>query len=92
MPFNERKEIISNLKMVDQVISFEDDDIGSCSNALTKVKNMYPSDEVVFCNGGDRSDSNIPEMSVEGISFEFSVGGSNKKNSSSWIPWSDNIT
>ena len=28
---------------------------------------------------------NIPEMEVEGINFEFSVGGEDKKNSSSWI-------
>ena len=28
---------------------------------------------------------NIPEMSVSGIEFLFSVGGDNKKNSSSWI-------
>ena len=85
MPFNERKEIISNLKMIDEVISFEDDNLGSCSNALIKIKKLHPNDEIIFCNGGDRSESNIPEMSVKGIIFQFSVGGNDKKNSSSWI-------
>ena len=85
MPFNERKEIIKNLSDVDQVISFEDDDIGSAKNALLKVKELYPTDKIAFANGGDRNKENIPEMSVDGVEFLFSVGGDDKKNSSSWI-------
>lgn len=85
MPFNERKAIIENLKMVDKVISFEDDKQGSCINALLDLKKIYPKDEIIFCNGGDRIKSNIPEMSVKDIKFKFSVGGDDKKNSSSWI-------
>ena len=85
MPFEERKSIIENLLCVDLVIDFEDDDIGSAANALTKVKDLYPKDHIVFANGGDRNKENIPEMSVDNITFEFNVGGSDKKNSSSWI-------
>ena len=85
MPFYERKEIISNLSVVDKVISFEDDDVGSAKNALIKIKEMYPEEKIVFANGGDRNKENIPEMSIEGIEFLFSVGGDDKKNSSSWI-------
>lgn len=85
MPFEERKTIIENLSSVDLVIDFEDDDEGSASNALIKVKEMYPEDHIVFANGGDRNKGNIPEMSVNGIEFAFSVGGDDKKNSSSWI-------
>ena len=85
MPFNERKSIIENLKKVDSVIDFDDDDHGSAINALLKVKEMYPDDQITFANGGDRNKDNIPEMSVEGIDFKFSVGGDDKKNSSSWI-------
>ena len=76
---------INNLNMVDSVISFDDDEIGSCSNALEKIKKMFPDDRIIFCNGGDRDKTNIPEMKIEGIEFEFAVGGSDKKNSSSWI-------
>jgi cytidyltransferase-like protein len=85
MPFQERKIIIENLSSVDSVIDFDDDDKGSATNALIKVKDMYPNDNIVFANGGDRNKENIPEMSVGGIEFLFSVGGDNKMNSSSWI-------
>lgn len=85
MPFDERKIIIENFKQVDSVIDFEDDQIGSASNALLKIKKMYPDDDITFANGGDRNKENIPEMLVSGINFKFSVGGDDKKNSSSWI-------
>ena len=85
MPFEERKAILKNIKNVDEVISFEDDKAGSCINALEKIKAKFPDDEIIFCNGGDRGKENIPEMSVKDITFEFSVGGDDKKNSSSWI-------
>ena len=85
MPFDERKSIIESISYVDEVIDFKDDTIGSCINALEKSKKLYPNDEIFFANGGDRNNTNIPEMSVNGIKFIFSVGGDNKKNSSSWI-------
>ena len=85
MPFEERKAILENIKNVDEVISFEDDKAGSCINALEKIKAKFPDHEIIFCNGGDRGKENIPEMSVKDITFEFSVGGDDKKNSSSWI-------
>jgi mannose-6-phosphate isomerase-like protein (cupin superfamily) len=46
---------------------------------------MFPEEDIAFANGGDRNKGNIPEMSVEGVEFIFSVGGDDKKNSSSWI-------
>jgi cytidyltransferase-like protein len=85
MPFEERKAIIENLSCVDFVINFEDDHLGSATNALIKVKELYPDDNIYFANGGDRNKGNIPEMSVDGVDFIFSVGGDDKKNSSSWI-------
>ena len=85
MPFEERSTIIKNLAMVDEVIDFEDDEFGSASNALIKIKESYPNGEIFFCKGGDRTKENIPEMQIEDINFEFGVGGEDKKNSSSWI-------
>lgn len=85
MPFEERLAIVSSINFVDEVIDFEDDNKGSCINALEKIKKEYPNDEIYFANGGDRNNSNIPEMSVDGIKFLFSIGGDDKKNSSSWI-------
>lgn len=85
MPFNERKTVLENLSCVDSVVDFEDDEVGSAINALEKVKELYPNDEIFFANGGDRDKNNIPEMSVNGINFLFGIGGDDKKNSSSWI-------
>ena len=85
MPFDERKNILMNLKGVDEVIEFDDDEIGSAMNALKKIRNKYPDTKITFCNGGDRGKDNIPEMSIENIEFKFGVGGDDKKNSSSWI-------
>jgi cytidyltransferase-like protein len=85
MPLHERKSIIESIKYVDEVISFEDDEKGSCINALEAIKKTYPNEDIYFANGGDRDKKNIPEMSVSGINFLFSVGGDDKKNSSSWI-------
>ena len=85
MPFEERKIILENLICVDQVIDFEDDDLGSCINALKSIKKMFPNDEIIFANGGDRNKENIPEMTEEGIQFLFGIGGNFKRNSSSSI-------
>ncbi len=85
MSFNERKKIIENLSMVDEVIDFEDDTMGSATNAILKVKNLYPDDEIIFCNGGDRNRNNITEMKIDNVDFIFGVGGDDKINSSSTI-------
>ena len=83
--FKERALILSKLSMVDHVIGFKDDKIGSCTNALEKIKKKYKNDKIIFANGGDRNIKNIPEMIVDKIDFAFGVGGSEKINSSSSI-------
>ena len=85
LPFKERKIILENLQVVDEVMNFKDDNLNSCINGLTKIKKKYSKDEIIFCNGGDRGKNNTPEMKVSGIDFIFGVGGNDKKNSSSWI-------
>lgn len=86
MSFKERYSIVDAIKGVDLAISFDDSD-GSAKDAIRIVRDMYPNDEIVFANGGDRTKENIPEMSVNdtNISFVFGVGGEDKMNSSSWI-------
>ena len=57
---------------------------------------IYPSpvERIIFCNGGDRTEDNIPELNFQPIAsrpedkdpiveFVFGVGGTDKKNSSS---------
>jgi cytidyltransferase-like protein len=84
MPAVERLAVIENLRMVDHCILFNDDD-GSGIEAIRNVQMLYPKDEIIFANGGDRTADNIPEMVFDDVEFAFGVGGEDKKNSSSWI-------
>lgn len=86
MPYYERMMVVGNLSMVDETIQFDDSD-GSSKNAIHRVRQDYPDSFIVFANGGDRTQTNIPEMDVvdPNMAFAFSVGGDDKKNSSSWI-------
>lgn len=86
MPSTERVSIVENLKGVDGVILFNDND-GSAKEAIKNVRQLYPADKIIFANGGDRTQVNIPEMDIkdDNLEFAFGVGGSNKANSSSWI-------
>jgi len=91
----ERKSIIEEFDVVNEVITFNDDD-GTAVDAIEKVKNFWKSaDKIIFANGGDRTKFNIPEMiKFEDVEFAFGVGGKDKKNSSSWIlkEWSQPTT
>lgn len=86
MEWNERASILKELSCVDDVITFDDSD-GSALDAIEQCLDKY--DSVVFANGGDRIKTNIPEMkrlaNDERVEFVFSVGGSEKLNSSSKI-------
>jgi len=60
MPWNERATIVENLRMVDDVIEFDDWD-GSAQHAIKIVRKRYPSAYIIFANGGDRTQQNIPD-------------------------------
>lgn len=82
---DERKIIIENLELVDKVIYFNDDD-GSATDAINKCLKF--SKKVIFANGGDRTETNIPELDKfrdSNVQFIFGVGGNHKINSSSDI-------
>ena len=84
--WTERADIIRHLDMVDAVISWDDAD-NSAIGAISKCLEI--SDKVIFCNGGDRIKTNIPEILGYGddprVEFKFGIGGEDKMNSSSWI-------
>jgi D-beta-D-heptose 7-phosphate kinase/D-beta-D-heptose 1-phosphate adenosyltransferase len=88
MPWEERAAVLSSIKGVDRVINFDDSD-GSAKDAIRKIRQIYPADRIIFANGGDRNNANIPEMDmlgeIQNLEFEFGVGGEHKMNSSSWI-------
>lgn len=88
MEYQERRSIIDALDCVDFICDFDDDN-GTAINAISQVLQMFPDDDIIFANGGDRTAGNIPEQmhfeKYARVRFVFGVGGSNKKNSSSWI-------
>jgi len=65
-------------------MKFIDDD-DSARHLIKNVKLMWPNDEIIFANGGDRNETNNREADVTGVSFAYGVGGSHKMNSSSEI-------
>ena len=84
MPIDERRLIIDNLKHVSNVIEFDDSD-DTATDAIIKCKQMYPKSAIVFCNGGDRTPTNVPEGAIPGVELAFNVGGDSKLNSSSLL-------
>jgi D-beta-D-heptose 7-phosphate kinase/D-beta-D-heptose 1-phosphate adenosyltransferase len=85
MPFEERVAIIGALKQVDYAIPFDDCD-GTAKDAIAWARKVFPDNTIIFANGGDRTQDNIPEMDFvdDNIEFTFDVGG-NKTNSSSHL-------
>ena len=86
MPLQERTAVLRAIKGVDFVIDFDDAD-NSAKHAIWMVRQSYPQDRIIFANGGDRTNENIPEMDIDddNVEFHFGVGGFAKANSSSWI-------
>lgn len=86
MPITERSQLVESIKGVDAVILFNDDD-GSACEAVRNALDLWPNDHIIFANGGDRTQHNVPEMTITDLrlTFAFGIGGSDKANSSSWI-------
>ena len=86
MPIEERMSVIRELRMVDSAVAFNDDN-NSSIDLIKKALVLF--DDVLFANGGDRTQDNIPEIyefdKDPRVQFAFGVGGSHKQNSSSWI-------
>ena len=82
----ERISIISELRMVDACIEFNDKD-DTANDAIKMALEVY--DNIIFANGGDRGNTNTPEYEKfkdnDKVKFAWGVGGDDKKNSSSWI-------
>ena len=86
MPIEERMAVIQELRMVDSAVAFNDDN-NSSIDLINKALVLF--DDVLFANGGDRTQDNIPEIDAfdkdPRVQFAFGVGGTHKQNSSSWI-------
>lgn len=78
LPAKDRAEIMAALKGVERSVIAIDKDRTVC-RTLAKIK------PDIFCNGGDRTQKNIPELAVcarLGIKAVFSVGGRKVRSSS----------
>ena len=85
MNFSERKTIIENLGMVDDILSFDDSD-DTASGAIYKLMATAGyGKHIIFANGGDRKQENTPEYNTyqDDVEFVYGVGGDYKINSSS---------
>jgi len=89
MPMEERAAIVKELECVDEVIAFDDSDNTACAAIMQVLSTKGTGWDLVFANGGDRTDTTTPEYETYGsrkdVQFAFGVGGENKANSSSWI-------
>jgi glycerol-3-phosphate cytidylyltransferase-like family protein len=66
--FEQRKEIMESLSVVDEVFSFHDVD-GTACNLLKLVKLCYPMSDIVYVSDRDRDMGDIPEYKIRGITF-----------------------
>ena len=81
MPFEERQEILASIKGVLRVESVEDTD-GTVCEALRRIRPTH------FANGGDRKQTNTPEMDVckeLGINLLWNIGGGKIQSSSDLV-------
>ena len=87
MDIKHRIYVIENLFVVNEVMEFDDDEKGSASNLLIKVREKFTNNKIIFANGGDRSDpTKILEFDTcqkYEINLKFGVGGNHKESSSS---------
>lgn len=86
MRLEDRYAVVQEFESVDHIVGFNDWD-GTAKDAINRCLELFPDAVIVFANGGDRTEGNIPEMDIDSdrVEFVFGVGGEDKKNSSSWI-------
>jgi len=65
--YDVRREIIQNLKCVDEIFQFNDGD-GTVCNLLKVVKFCYPLSDITYITDSDLQ--NAPETKIRGINFE----------------------
>jgi len=88
-----RMRLMRSLRLVDEVVLALDEDLGQ-ARTLREIRAMYPNDELIFANGGDRDPNKhaLPENEMQAIedcsiTAVFGVGSHEveKRDSSSRI-------
>ena len=65
--YETRRNILSNIKCVDEILSFNDSD-GTIIQLLKLVKICYPHSDITYVSDEDMH--NMPEAKIRGITFE----------------------
>ena len=88
---DERKIIVNELKIVDEVFISIDYDRSVCES-LTMISKEYSKDNnLFFANGGDQNNKNIPESQLcNKLGIKLLDGLGEKIQSSSWLLKKDN--
>lgn len=84
MSEQERTSIISSLEMVDAVYTMDDSD-DTATNFIASMMLDYPDYNLIFANGGDRTQKTVPEFyrfHYPKLKFVFGVGGDKTQSSS----------
>jgi D-beta-D-heptose 7-phosphate kinase/D-beta-D-heptose 1-phosphate adenosyltransferase len=88
MPFNEREEILQDIKSVDFILPCVDED-QTVRESIRLISKMWVgADKIVFANGGDRTQGTVPEEDVcreLGIEMAWNVGGGKIQSSSDLV-------
>lgn len=84
MPQNERKEVLENIKWIDEVVIREPRDTYDVCHMLESLN------VDIFANGGNdrNNEETVPETAVcktKGIKMVYNVGDVGKPQSSSWL-------
>ena len=88
MPLDDRLEIVSALRIVDEALPAIDTD-PTVKQTLASLRDRFPDEILIFANGGDRSDvASVAESAIcelLDIQLVLGVGGTEKADSSSRI-------
>ena len=87
MGFDERREILNSIVYINRVLGFDDTD-GTCVDLLQKCLWYYDEELLYFANGGDRMETNTPELEFckrNDIELLWGMGGDKIQSSSELV-------
>lgn len=85
LPFEDRLQILRELRSVDEVFESIDQDRSVCES-IDFIGRKYPGKKIVFAKGGDRTSDEIPEAKIcEKHNIDIVDGLGNKIQSSSSV-------
>ena len=87
LPFDSRKDLLENLTVVHRVHSVDDRDDG-VYQGLIALRQKYPHTKLLFANGGDRKEGEVPEVKFcerVGIKAVYGIGGEKTESSSNLL-------